>query len=277
MTGPSLSRVGALLIGLVTLTLGLNAQTPGDTRVNAAFNRLESDLMERLNVSESLSPGREDLALLMRKDAAVARSWQIEPSLAAMMTTDEIFRFVVARANALLTCQLAQLAGRDLAAAPRDGRAAAAARGGRAAATPTGAFVSQRLWRGNLTEGNFKLSPGCKVLLDKEGQPASLTTKEEVAQSDRLMNRSLRPTSRAQLFEAAVDPDFRQGAEARLAANLSYLRREYGGPPEREMDIEAIIGHKEAQVFSRQVLMFEAFVSSTANADRLILLVPLSE
>jgi hypothetical protein len=275
MTGPSLTRSGALLIGLATLTLGINAQTLRETRVNGAFNRLESDLMERLSVSESLSPGREDLALLMRKHAAAARSWQMEPSLAAMMTTDEIFRFVVARANAVLTCQLAQLAGTDLAAAPQAGRAPAPIRGGRAAAT--GASVSQRLWRGNLTEGNFTLSPGCKVLLDKDGQPASLTTKDQVAQSDRLMNRSLRPTSRAQLFEAAVDPDVRQGAEARLTANLSYLRREYGGSPEREMDVEAIIGRQDAQVFSRQVLMFEAFMSSTADADRLILLVPLSQ
>jgi hypothetical protein len=275
MTGPSLSRSGALLIGLVTLTLGINAQTSRETRVNAAFNRLESDLMERLNVSESLSPGREDLALIMRKDAAAARSWQMEPSLAAMMTTDEIFRFVVARAHALLTCQLAQLAGTDLTAAPQAGRVPPATRGGRAAAT--GAVVSRRLWRGNLTEGNFTLSPGCKVLLDKDGQPASLTTKDQVAQSDRLMSRSLRPTSRAQLFEAAVEPDLRQEAEARLTSNLSYLRREYGGSPEREMDVEAIIGRKDAQVFSRQVLMFEAFMSSTAEADRLILLVPLSQ
>lgn len=267
MTSPAPAGIVVFLTALAALTLGIAAQTPRETRVNTAFDRLETDFIERLDVSESLSSGREDLALLIRKGAAVGRSWQLEPSVTAMLTTDEIFRFVVARANALLACRLAQLAGRDLAATPPQGT-------GRGASDVS---VSERLWRGSLTEGNFRLSPGCNVLLDPDGQPASLTTKQEVDQSDRLMSRAPRTASRAQLFEAAVEPNLRPNADARLKSNLEYLRREYGGAPERQTEMETILSRKETQVFSRQVLMFEAFMSSTAAADRLILLVPLSQ
>jgi hypothetical protein len=276
MTVPSIVRIGGVLVTL--LALGAAAQTPLETRVSQAFDRLETDFLERLNVSESLSPGREDLAVLVRKDSGLSRAWQLEPSLAAAMTTDEIFRFVVSRANAFLVCRVAQLARKDL-EAPRSAERAAPA----ASATgpqdqdAAGAVVAQRLWKDGLAEGPLRLSPGCHVLLDRDDQPASLMTKEEVALSGRLMDRSLHPTSRKQLFEAVLEPRFQQNAEARLRANLDYLRREYGGPPERQPEIEAILERKLTQVFSRQVLFFEAFIASTGNVDRLILLVPLSE
>ena len=266
MTVPSIVRLGALVIALGALVVA--AQAPQETRVSLAFDRLETDFLERLDVSESLTPGREDLALLVRKDAAVSRSWQLEPSLATTMTTEEIFRFVIARANALLACRVAQLAQKDLEAPPRSVERANA---------PTGASVSRQLWKDGLTEGRLSLSPGCNVLLDPDGQPASLTTKEDVSLSDRLMNRSFHPKSRKQLFEAALEPRFQPDADAQLKANLDYLRREYGGPAERQPEIEAIVGRKDTQVFSRQLLMFEAFISTTGNSDRLILLVPLSE
>jgi len=138
-------------------------------------------------------------------------------------------------------------------------------------------MVTQRLWKGGLTEGRLRLSVGCNVLLDGDGQPASLTTKEDVSASDRLMQRSLHPTSRQQLFEAALEPHLQSQAEIRLKTNVDHIKREYGSSPDRQPELEAILGHEQTQVFSRQVLTFEAFIARTGDVDRLILLVPLSE
>jgi hypothetical protein len=273
--------------------LGGIAQEPRATQVNGVFDTLEKDFLERLDVSESLKPGREDLGLLVRRDATIGRSWQLEPSAAESLTTDEIFQFVVARGNALLTCSVAQLARKRLDApsgspAGRNAGAArnTAARGAEPGATTalsaqvessSGAAIMQKLWKDDSTEGKFRLSPGCNVLLDEAGQPATLTTKADVSASNSLMNRSLRFASRKQLFEAALEPRFQKDADAILRANVDYLKRQYGGPPEREPEVEAILGRKEWQVFSRQVLMFEAFIASNGNMTRLILVVPLSE
>lgn len=269
MSASSILRVAAPIVALVVVDCA--AQTL-DT--NVAFDRLESEWLERLSVAESLSPGREDLALLMRKDPSVARSWQLEPSAAASMTTDEIFQFVVSRANAMLACRVAQLARKELQPPPAD---PAAAQSPDQTAAASGALVSQRLWKNNLVEDRFRLSPGCNVLLNDEGQPATLATKQDVSSASRLMNRAIRSTSRQQLFEAALEPTARAGAEARLTANVAYLRREYGGAPDRQPELEDILGRGGTQVFSRQVLVFEAFLSVTGNTNRLILVVPLSE
>jgi hypothetical protein len=277
MNASSILRVAVPVVALVACVGA--AQTP-ESRVNLAFDKLESEWLERLNVSESLSPGREDLALLMRKDASVARSWQLETSVAATMTTDEIFQFVVSRANAMLACRVAQLARKDLRAPSLpSGRGAPASAAGRSDQTTaaSGALITQRLWRNNLVEDGLRLSAGCNVLLNEEGQPATLATRQEVSSAGRLMNRAIRPTSRRQLFEAVLEPSAQASAEAQLKANVDYLRHEYGGPPDRQPDMEAILGRSGTQVFSRQVLVFEAFLSVTGSTDRLILVVPLSE
>jgi hypothetical protein len=282
MTGAAITRAAGLLSGFAIL-VG-SAQTPQETRVNQTFDKLEAAWLERLDVTESLSAARDDLALLIRKEPSIGRSWQLEPSLAATMSTDEIFQFVVSRANALLACRTAQLARKDLQAPPappaggNPPAAAAADGGGRGQrASGSGAFVSQQLWKNALVEGRLTLSAGCNVLLDGEGQPASLTTKEDVASADRLMRRALRPKTRRQLFEAALEPEVQASAETRLRRNLDYIKREYGGMPERQPELEALLGRKETSVFSRQVLMFEAFIAATATTDRLVLIIPLSE
>jgi hypothetical protein len=244
---------------VVLAMLGLGAPQSPDVlkRVDASFDKLEARLIEQPDVTGPLTPGREQLAFLIKKYPRAARSWQLSPSLAVNMTTDEIFRFVTWRANSILACGTAALSREEL---RKEGRSA----GDADSELP----LAPSFWEGPTIEGPIRISPDCSKLLDEGGQPYTVATRADLQACEMLLKRFNR--SKSPILPTTP------AASQRLRRNLEYLRSEQGGRPEPEPRIEGVIREPTSHVFSRQVFVFRAFMKSTATEETLVLLVPLS-
>jgi hypothetical protein len=227
-------------------------------KLDEAFTAVENALRKTLDVAPALSPGRADLLLLMRKHPRASRSWQLAPALARELNDDELFRYVTQRANAVLLCGTSYLSRSSLQ------QVQAARESGKQTDQTSEAA---RLWKGPPQEGTMRFTPDCVQLIDPDDQPVTMSTRDDLAAFSRLFARFQPPppeTGRA------------QAASSRMDENLAYIRREYGGAPSRDAEIEKALGRNGAQVFSRQVLTFQAFMRVTGAEHTLILLVPLS-
>lgn len=254
-----LPRLVVLSSVMLLTALDLRAVQPqadAGARVVQAFDALETQLLETPDVSKPLASGRDELVLLIQKYPRAARSWQLSPSLAREMKPEEIFALVTTRANSLLACGTAAMAQWDL----RKDAAPAAAQ----AEIPP---MAPRMWKG-APDSPLRITPDCAKVVNADGQPVTLSTRADLDAVRALMARFDQVTAAREVSQAKRAPLF--------GANLEYLRKEYGGAPEREPKIEALVGSPTKPVFSRQVLMFRAFILSTGTEDKLILLVPLS-
>lgn len=240
----------------LAVVVGAAPPQPGDAKVAGVFDRLEQNLLRTLSVADVLGPGREELVVLMRKYPRSARSWQLSPALASDMAPDDVVRFVTRRADSALACGVAYMSQVDLSTSADEG------------ASPVEAQrVLAQFWNGPPREGRLRLDPGCARFVDDDGQPQTLSTRSDLEAFDKLMAR-FQPAAVRALRDRVDSP--------RLKGNLDYLHREFGGAPDREPQMEAVLGYTKQQVFSRQVLTLRAFVTTSGETTKVILLVPLS-
>ena len=243
------------VIPLAALALGaplVYTQPETPAAVTAAFDQLEQQLKAKPDVSGPLAPGRRELALLMRKYPRAAQAWQLDPSFASSLSDENLFGFVVERANCVLTCGSAILRSRDL----REPAASDAAAVG----------VTPQLWKGSRSAGALRVTLTCTTILDAAGQPALLSKPEDLQTTRALMGQL-----DTQAAAALAGPTLAPG---RLEANLGYLRTQYGSA-DREPAIERALADGSA-VYSRQVLVFTAYVLSSPKVTKPIFLAPLS-
>ena len=113
----------------------------------------------------------------------------------------------------------------------------------------------------------MRVAPDCAHIVDEGDQPLMISTRAEFDTLGKLMAR-FKPARRESFASRNASPQ--------MKANLVYLRRQYGGPPDRETRFEEVFGGRTL-VFSRQVLMFRAYLSTSGDANKLIFVTPLSE
>jgi hypothetical protein len=202
---------------------------PGAAQVQPALVEFERRLLEGQSTRELLAPTRTLLATAVRKVPWAAKSWQLEPSLLPDLSDAELFDFISLRADAVLSCSLEIYS--------------------RFAAEEVPADARSLFWSTDSGSGAIRVSPDCSELVDARSEPIRLRNRSDFLNALNVQ-RTFDSGIRAKGFSASI-------AKAPLVGeNLSYLKREYGTPPQEEAEMRAALG---APVYSGITATLQSF------------------
>lgn len=248
---------GKLALAGVVMSSGLLAfQAPAaNPSVDAALAAFQEQLLAGRRTADLLAPGRELLVKLIRNDASAAKSWQLEPSLTKELKDDELFAFVTDRADAMVSCSLylySKVAIEKMTPEAVD------------SVNARGAF-----WPPAASTGPLRISADCFELVDADNRSARLRTRKDFSAFLNVQE-SFYSKVRVQEFGRGIAGD------PLVRSNLNYLRREYGGPPQDEPDLDAAVGVPGARVYSGLTATLQTYVLLQGDRATPIFVAPLS-